>query len=427
VMELRVACKLPKEQAMQFNLKSQSVSRVTRVAGLVMFATSVLLRYQDVARADIVELKEGGVLCGKVLNPSSGQTVQIQTDDGSIIEVDRKLTKIRISLERDSKYLDIIANKGDSLEDHRKVVEQCSTLQMLSLANAHRERIVELDPNDRATWEILRYYPDAATGKWIRRDVVMYKRGKIKGDKGRYFTWQEKALIDFDEKVKLQKRDAEREFDGKLKAYLSGNGRVRAEAEAYLQALNNPLLIGRLAKLFREGNVNERGLYMQLLKQMPIRSVAPAMVSIALEDQDMSAVGEALEALQAGDEMVRELAVTSFAMKLANPATRDRAAYCMIPFNDKRFISMLINHLVSTQVVRPAGPPGGLNAGTGSGGVGFTGGAPQAQKRLVQHKDVLSALQSLTGENFGFNVDDWRRWFATSYAVQNLDLRRDEY
>jgi len=234
-------------------------------------------------------------------------------------------------------------------------------------------------------------------------------------------------LLEFDEKVKLQKRDAEREFDGKLKAYLSGNGRVKAEAEAYLQALNNPLLIGRLAKLFREGRPNERALYLQLLKQMPIRSVTPALISIALEDQDTQVVSEVLDVLQTGDETVREVAVTSFAMKLANPATRDRAAYCMMPFNDKRFISMLINHLLSTQVVQPAGPPGGLNAGTGGGGVGFTGGAPAAQKRLVQHKDVLTALQGLTGENYGFNVEDWRRWFAYSYAVQNLDLRRDEY
>lgn len=378
-------------------------------------------------QADIVELKDGGVICGKVLNPQSGQTVQIETEDGSLLEFDRKLVKIRVSLERDSKYLDIVSKRGDSLEDHRAIVDQCASQQMIGLANAHRERIVELDPSDRSTWEILRYYPDEATGKWMRREVVMYKRGKLKGDKGRWFTWQEKALLEFDEKVKLQKRDAEREFDGKLKAYLSGNGRVKAEAEAYLQALNNPLLIGRLAKLFREGRPNERALCLQLLKQMPIRSVTPALISIAIEDQDTQVVSEVLEVLQTGDETVREVAVTSFAMKLANPATRDRAAYCMMPFNDKRFISMLINHLLSTQVVQPAGPPGGLNAGTGGGGVGFTGGAPAAQKRLVQHKDVLTALQGLTGENYGFNVEEWRRWFAYSYAVQNLDLRRDEY
>jgi hypothetical protein len=36
-------------------------------------------------------------------------------------------------------------------------------------------------------------------------------------------------------------------------------------------------------------------------------------------------------------------------------------------------------------------------------------------------------LSGLTGENFGYNVEQWRVWFAQNHAVQNLDLRRDEY
>ena len=41
------------------------------------------------AFADIVELRDGGVICGKVLNPSQGALVTIETEDGSVIEVDR--------------------------------------------------------------------------------------------------------------------------------------------------------------------------------------------------------------------------------------------------------------------------------------------------------------------------------------------------
>jgi hypothetical protein len=125
--------------------------------------------------------------------------------------------------------------------------------------------------------------------------------------------------------------------------------------------------------------------------------------------------------------MVREMAVNGFAAGLPNKATRDRAAYCMIPFNDKRFISVLINSLLSSDMVRPAGPPGAMNAGASSnGGVSFSNGAPAAQERINQHKDVLAALQSLTQENFGYDQLEWRRWFARTYAFENLDLRRDE-
>lgn len=379
------------------------------------------------ARADIVELKDGGVIYGKVLNPQGGAMVQIQAEDGSLIEVDRKIARIRISLDRDKEYAEEVLKRSDSLEDHRAIVEKCANQQMNNIANAHRERIVELDPADRATWEALRYFPDETTGKWLRRDVVMYRRGKIKGDKGRWYTWQEKALLDIDEKLKLQKRDAEREFDAKVKAYYNAVPRLRAEAEAYLNAVNNPLLLGRIVKLIREGDPAEKQLGWQLIKQLPIRSATPALVSIAMEEPDMNVVSEALDQLESGDEWVKEAALSAFASKLANPSTRDRAAVCMSPFVDKRYISILINNLLSTQIVRPAGNPGGLNAGVGNGNIGLGGGAAPAQKRLVQHKDVLSTLSGLTGQSFGFNIDQWRVWFAQTHAVQNLDLRRDEY
>ena len=147
---------------------SRNEIRVLLGAALAFFSVTVS---DQPVRGDIVELKDGGVICGKVLNPQSGLMVQIQADDGTLVEVDRKLVKIRISLDRDKKYAEDVKQRGDSLEDHRAIVEQCSAAQMNNIANAHRERIVELDPNDRATWEAMRYYPDEATGKWLRREI----------------------------------------------------------------------------------------------------------------------------------------------------------------------------------------------------------------------------------------------------------------
>lgn len=408
-------------------LHQRPVCRAKRSDGVRLALFAFLAGLGAWSRGDIVELKDGGVIYGKVLNPQGGLMVQIEAEDGTLIEVDRKLARIRISLERDKKYAQEVLQRSDSIQDHRAVVDKCSNEQMINIANAHRERIVELDPADRATWEALRYYPDEATGKWLRREVVWYRRGKIKGEKGQWYTWQEKALIDFDEKTKLLKRDAEREFDGKLKSFFNGVPRLKAEAEAYLAAVNNPLLLGRIVKLIREGDPAEKQLGWQLIKQLPIQSAAPALISIAMEETDMGLVAEALDMLQSGDQNVQEAALAAFAARLGNPSTRDRAAYCMSPFVDKRYISILINHLLSEQVVRPAGNPGGLNAGVGNGNIGLGGGSTPAQKRLVQHKEVLTTLSGLTGENFGYNTDQWRAWFAQKFAVSNLDLRRDEY
>ncbi len=378
------------------------------------------------ASADVVELRDGGVIVGKVLNPQQGALVKIETEDGTTLEIDRKLVKIRQTMDRDLEYAKKVSGKTDSLEDHRSIVEECMAQQMVSLANAHRERIVELDPADRSSWENLRYFKDEATGKYLRREVVMYRRGKLKGDKGKWYTWEEKALLDWDQKTKLQRVAAEKELDARIKG-LNGNAVKKAESEAYFRNLNNPQLIGKLAKLFREDASSDRGFYLGLLKQMPIQSVAPAMIRIALEDRDIVVVNECLDFLASGDDQVREMAVNGFAANLGNKSKRDRAAYCMMPFNDKRFIGVLINSLLSSDMVQPAGPPGGLNVGVGNnGGVALANGAPAAQQRINQHKDVLAALQNLTQENFGFDVLEWRRWFARAYAFENLDLRRDE-
>ncbi len=377
--------------------------------------------------ADIIELRDGGIIVGKVLNPSSGQIVQIETEDGAVIEIDRKLTRIRASMDKELEYLDKVKSRGDTLEDHRAIVEECVKDGLQTLANAHRERIVELDPSDRQSWEHLKYFKDEATGKWLRREVVMYRRGKIKGEKGRWYTWQEKALMDLDRKYTEQRVAAEKELQVRLKG-LDGSPKQKAEASTYFENLNNPLVIGKLLKLFREDRSRDRGFYLTLLQQMPPRAVAPAMISIALEDQDMTYVNAALDYLESADDAVREMALNAFAGKLQNKKMRDRAAYCMAPLADQRFIGMLIGSLVSTDLVIPAGPPGAMNAGVGrDGGVGFSSGGQQPQQRLNQHKNVLATLTQLTNQNFGYDIPAWRGWFAQNYAYVNLDLRRDEY
>jgi hypothetical protein len=392
---------------------------------LILLAS--VLALQSHAIGDIIELRDGGILVGKVLNPQGGQTVKIETDDGTVIELDRKMTRIRASMDQELKYIDTIKSKGDSLEDHRAMVDECIKHGLQTLANAHRERIVELDPADRQSWDHLKYFKDEATGKWLRREVVMYRRGKIKGEKGRWYTWQEKALMDLDRKYTEQRVAAEKELQVRLKG-LEGGPKQKSEAQAYFQGLNNPLVISKLLKLFREDRSKDRSFYMSLLQQMPPRAVAPAMISIALEDQDMAYVNEALNYLESSEELVREMALAAFAGKLANKKWRDRAAYCMAPLADERFIGMLINSLLSTDLVMPAGPPGALNAGVGrDGGVGFSSGGQKPQQRINQHKDVLSTLSQLTGQNFGYEIPAWRIWFAKTYAYENLDLRRDEY
>ncbi|MCY2998243.1 MAG: hypothetical protein NT168_09070, partial [Planctomycetota bacterium] len=64
-----------------------------RGTGLKLVATMLFGLGSSSLLADIVELKDGGVIYGKVLNPQSGLMVQIQAEDGTLIEVERKFAK----------------------------------------------------------------------------------------------------------------------------------------------------------------------------------------------------------------------------------------------------------------------------------------------------------------------------------------------
>ncbi|MBM3965344.1 MAG: hypothetical protein FJ308_09800, partial [Planctomycetes bacterium] len=76
--------------------------------------------WQSSSLADIVELRDGGVICGKVLNPTQGAIVTIEAEDGSVIEIDRKQVKIRQSLQRDLDYAKSVVSRGESIDEHRE-------------------------------------------------------------------------------------------------------------------------------------------------------------------------------------------------------------------------------------------------------------------------------------------------------------------
>jgi hypothetical protein len=138
---------------------------------------------------------------------------------------------------------------------------------------------------------------------------------------------------------------------------------------------------------------------------------------------------------------------------------RDRAATALAALGDKRAVYLLIERLVTEDIriemveeatllplsgggsVSLVGPPtfrrvvvqgvapGGAVAQTvidlpqadvsdyGIGGwyVGRTV-VPKEQRVLTQHPDILAALKVLTGKDFGFNADAWRKWTSSTEA-----------
>jgi hypothetical protein len=56
----------------------------------------------------------------------------------------------------------------------------------------------------------------------------------------------------------------------------------------------------------------------------------------------------------------------------------------------------------------------------------FSQGSPKPEKIEIKNDGVLAALQSICqGENYGFDVQAWRNWYANAYAVANPHVLRD--
>jgi hypothetical protein len=69
-----------------------------------------------------------------------------------------------------------------------------------------------------------------------------------------------------------------------------------------------------------------------------------------------------------------------------------------------------------------------VTGGVGAGPVGGGSAPPRPTLKVVNivhpNQDVLDALEKLTGRNFGFNIDTWRRWVATDFRVEEKPSRR---
>ncbi|MCA9240440.1 MAG: hypothetical protein KDA37_09580, partial [Planctomycetales bacterium] len=103
-----------------------------------------------------------------------------------------------------------------------------------------------------------------------------------------------------------------------------------------------------------------------------------------------------------------------------------RAAEALRVVGDPDVASALVDALVTThqfQVGRDT--PKDTYAMDSRGGFSFGGGNAKVKKVDMKNPAVRTALVELTGENFGFDQDAWRRWLATRMAKTEVDLRRD--
>lgn len=394
-------------------------------AAFALFLT-VTLAFSNKSTADTFELIDGGSFAGKLLNDPKSEVWRIETTDGIEIELpSNKFSKsTRIVGDSEKRYTKSISTKDDSIVAHREAAEECKANNQKLLADAHYERLVELDPEDRTSWAALGYRQDKY-GRWLHGNRIQQSLGLVeKYEKRGWTTPQARAIVEVEHKQKLAKSDLNKKIERMLKNVNSP--KLGAEASNFLNTLNDPLAIELIvSKLKTELEQGRNGAFsMQMLEQMPGTSASASLIDLAMNSTNQTIVDRSIELLMR-TEQSQELAIIAFlnALGAKDVKTKDRAGSNLNGIADTRCIYQLINTLHSL-VIRTQ-QMGGTNTVRSDGGVSSSTPSVVTTKHQYNHETVLSTLSQLTDENFGFDKQRWRQWYAEKFADTNLNLRRD--
>jgi hypothetical protein len=115
--------------------------------------------------------------------------------------------------------------------------------------------------------------------------------------------------------------------------------------------------------------------------------------------------------------------------KSASNTIVNRAAVALGRMKDLSAVRPLIDSLTTWHIVDLPQSGGNMNStfgnGPGAGTFSF-GSKPTQELREFQNSSVRDALTSLTGQDFGYDQQTWRRWLASQRRSQpTVDARRD--
>ncbi|MCG8583574.1 MAG: hypothetical protein MI757_02555 [Pirellulales bacterium] len=378
--------------------------------------------------AEVFRLKNGGEVEGEWLNPNESPRKRyiIRTRDGGQLALPTSAVHApRRMNDAERKYHEIRSKFDNTVEAQWQLAEFCRTNGLADLRKVHLRQILEIDPDHDAARVALGYTRDNETGKWTTQRQKMTDQGYF-FHAGAYRTRQEIAVLEERQKIVA----ARNTWKSKLKKWRGWlNSRRRAEeAKDLILDIDDPYAVDAIGDVLEK----ERSRAVKLLMIDALTNIkghAPIylLARISLDDADSEVrlvAREQLERLKspaALDYFIREL-------KSKDNKRINRAASGLESLDQQSAVRPLIEALVTKhqfKVVR--GKPGQLGGtfGSGGGGTFSSGGSVKIETKQLQNTNVLEALRELTGVDFGYNVDGWRRWYASKRKLDFVNSRRD--
>ncbi len=431
----------------------------------------------DYARADLIELRGGGQVQGKAVpDPQNKDRLQVWLLRGRNPLSFQKGQVVRVIPQASplDSYVAKRAKAPSTAAAQFELGSWCEENKLPDLARVHYETALKLDSGfDAAHRKLGHIYQD---GIWLTRDDVNAAQGLVKY-KGRWVTAEEKTKRENVEQTTAAQVSWLRRIKLLRQAILNGTNDRRREAEAQLMAIRDTDAVAPLVRVFGEDDPPRRILLALVLSSIGSTEATKALIRRVLDEPDSEVRSVTLDHLKQRDEAG---VPAQFARALAseNVIVINRAAWALRNLEAVEAVPRLVSVLVTREdqivMVPPGeqlnGPPlemsaGGLipRAANNSGAIFSTppqvsngaiayglvsvpyyamgspsfGGSPMnigaplkggPEPKVVtftyRNVEVLSALQRLTGQDFGYDVDSWRRWIARSFNPNPKPARR---
>lgn len=377
-------------------------------------------------RFALLTLKTGAQITAPLLNPDEvpRTTFRLLLEEGLEVVIPRSLVD-EWALIRPEKveYERLWPQTPPSVEGHWAMAQWCRDRSLLAERDRHLRQILELDPNHAEARRLLGFV--SRDGQWATREELMRADGYVLYG-GRWMLPQAVRLLEQERKIKA----AQGEWKQKISRWQSWleTGRQSLAREQIAQ-INDPFAVDALVDAIKSEKRDwARLLFVDALARIGTARAEQALAYCALADPAEEVRLTCLDHLK---KRHSRAVVDYFIGKLrsSDNVEVNRAAVALRELGDTSAIGPLIEALVTTHRIKiSSGNPGQITTSFGTGGTGVSvGGGPVVVTQAVQNRQVLDALEKLTGGvNFGFDQARWRAWYATQRRAENpISARRD--
>jgi hypothetical protein len=421
-------------------------------------AAFVALTAASCCRADTVTLRTGAVIRGRVLDATAAlghrPTSKVEREQAAHLVAVSTLSGGRLVF---NTFDVAIVNKRpfvleefemrkrhteNNVESQWRLAEWCKSRGLRAQREETLRAVLVLDPDNLAAHQGLGQ--TKRDGQWRTYDEEMRGRGFVKFE-GRYVAQQEVEILKKLHQRKRQDQDWLERVRGAMRLLASTDGEKHRRGMETLLKITDAEAIPALNRvLLSSKDDGLRELYVHIMSaiQDPNRAT-PFLVDVSLFDAEKTVRVAAQEAVLGGK---RTTAAGLYARQLhhADNEIVRRAGLMLERIGDPAVIPQLIDALVTTHGVPTQVVDNPNQYGMNKGGGPTAGLPPDVYTKIVtgqyngvrivdplanintkivlvdhefRNAEVLSALQSITKQSFGFDKDSWRRWWAAKQTA----------